>query len=154
MRRPVRGPLKLGEFDLFASPEDCGERRENADGQEQMSSEEVTGKVRNGSRFLHDLFREKSRKEIGKSWGFYQAAADRKQNSKIRKAGLEYTLELLRRAGGLEPVVLLPAQPKGASRGVPAERLLWDPSEMCFSLVTIYWEAFWLVWTLEKKRKR
>ena len=45
-----------------------------------MNSDEVPGKVKNGGRFLHDLFLEKSRKEIEKSWGFYQATADRKGN--------------------------------------------------------------------------
>ena len=32
-----------------------------------MNSDEVTGNVRNGGRFLHDLFIQKSRKEVGKS---------------------------------------------------------------------------------------
>lgn len=61
---------------------------------------------------------------------------------------------LLRRDVDLEPVVLLPAQPWGASPGVSTERLLWDLSEMCFSLVPNYLEAFWLVWTQKNKNKK
>lgn len=40
------------------------------------------------------------------------------------------------------------------SPGVSAEGLLWDLSEICFSLAPNYLEAFWLVWTLTKKIKR
>lgn len=46
--------------------------RENVDRQEQVSLHEVTGEVKNGGRFFNDLFREKNRKETGKSRGFYQ----------------------------------------------------------------------------------
>lgn len=49
-----------------------GKSRENADRQEQMSLDEMTGEVKNGGRFFHDLFIEKNRKETGKSWGCYQ----------------------------------------------------------------------------------
>lgn len=51
-----------------------------------------------------------------------------------------------------------PAQPRGggggARPGVSAEGLLWDLSEMCFSLAPNYLEAFWLVWIITKKIKK
>lgn len=64
-------------------------------------------------------------------------------------------MKLLRRDGGMQPTesVLLPAHSRGASPGVSTKAFLWDLSEMCFSLISNYLEAFGLVRTLTKNKK-